>query len=512
FCDVKGSTAAARHLDPEEWAEIINGAFEYLIAPVYRYEGTLARLMGDAILAFFGAPIAHEDDPLRAVLAGLEILEGIRPYSEQVRRQWGFEFSVRVGINTGLVVVGEVGSDLRMEYSALGDAINVASLMEETAQPGTLQVSEQSYRHVAPLFEFEPPRAIPLKGTTEVVQAYRVVQRKAQPGRLRGIQGLDAALVGRHRELEIIQDRLDRLQQGVGSLLFLVGEAGLGKSRLIAETRTRWLSDSPEMARRTWYETASLSYEMGHPYGLFQRLARHLAGTTENDPPERTREHLAEILQSLSPEFRERATSVFDTLFATQSDGDGRPLEGEAFKRQLFDVMLVLWRELASSLPTIIVFDDLHWADTASIALLQHLLQLTEQIPLLIIGALRPDRTAPAWQVKQMAETDYFHRYREVTLRPLSEAESDELVNRLLIVADLPSQLRQRILARTEGNPFFVEEVVRVLIDSGAMARDESGNHWITVDEPDAIEIPDSLQALLISRIDRLEEEARRTL
>ena len=151
FCDVQGSTAAAEKLDPEEWAEIINGAFEHLIEPVYRYEGTLARLMGDAILAFFGAPIAHEDDPQRAVMAGLEIIEGIAPYREEVKSKWGLDFDVRIGINTGLVVVGEVGSDLRVEYTALGDAINLAARMEQTARPGTVQISGDTHRLIAPL-------------------------------------------------------------------------------------------------------------------------------------------------------------------------------------------------------------------------------------------------------------------------------------------------------------------------------------------------------------------------
>src|SRR5207253_7113367 len=140
FCDVKGSTAMAELLDPEEWAEIMNQAFEYLIAPVYRYEGTLARLMGDAILAFFGAPIAHEDDPQRAVLAALDIIEEIRPFRERMKRERGLDFDVRVGINTGLVVVGAVGSDLRMEYTAMGDAVNLASRMEQMAEPGTVQI------------------------------------------------------------------------------------------------------------------------------------------------------------------------------------------------------------------------------------------------------------------------------------------------------------------------------------------------------------------------------------
>ena len=154
FCDVEGSTAAAEQLDPEDWAEIMNGGFEHLITPVYRYEGTVARLMGDAILAFFGAPIAHEDDPERAVLAGLDILEAARPYAEQVRKAHGVDFNVRVGINTGLVVVGEVGSDLHVEYTALGDAVNLAARMEQTAASNTIQISEFTYKLIAPVFEF----------------------------------------------------------------------------------------------------------------------------------------------------------------------------------------------------------------------------------------------------------------------------------------------------------------------------------------------------------------------
>ena len=142
FCDVKGSTAAAEKVDPETWTDIMNGVFEYMIRPIYKYEGLVPRLMGDAILAFFGAPITHEDDPQRAVLAGLEIQEGIKPYAEEIRRKHGLEFGLRVGINTGLVVVGEIGSDLRMEYTAIGDAINLAARMEQTAAVGTIQISD----------------------------------------------------------------------------------------------------------------------------------------------------------------------------------------------------------------------------------------------------------------------------------------------------------------------------------------------------------------------------------
>jgi class 3 adenylate cyclase len=195
FCDVKGSTAAAEHLDPEEWTEIINGAFEHMITPVYKYEGTVARLMGDGILAFFGAPITHEDDPQRAVLAGLDIVKQISAYAERINRSWGIDINVRVGINTGLVVVGTVGSDLRMEYSAMGDAINLAARMEQTAEPGTVQIAGDTYKLVRPLFEITDLGGITIKGKAEPVPAYKVLGRKATAGRQRGIEGLHATSV-----------------------------------------------------------------------------------------------------------------------------------------------------------------------------------------------------------------------------------------------------------------------------------------------------------------------------
>jgi len=237
FCDVTGSTAMAEHLDPEEWAEIMAEAFDYLTRPVRHYEGIVARLMGDAILAFFGAPVAHEDDPQRAILAGLDIIAGIQPFREQIRREYGLDFNVRVGINTGPVVVGEIGSDFAGEYTAMGDAVNLAARMEQTAEPGSVQVSAHTYRWARPFFDFEALGEIPVKGKSEPVAAYRVIQRKSRPGSGRGIEGLNSPLVGRGMELARLHQAIDELDQGRGQVVFVMGDAGLGKSRLIAELR-----------------------------------------------------------------------------------------------------------------------------------------------------------------------------------------------------------------------------------------------------------------------------------
>ncbi|MDX1438114.1 MAG: adenylate/guanylate cyclase domain-containing protein, partial [Anaerolineales bacterium] len=270
FCDVTDSTEAAQNLDPEEWTEIINGAFEYMIKPVYRYEGIVARLMGDGILAFFGAPIAHEDDPQRAVYAGLDIASGIAPYRARVEQQWGIDLNVRIGINTGLVVVGAVGTDMRLEYTAMGDAINLAARMEQTALPGTVQIAPDTYKLVAPLFDIEALGDIEVKGKDQPVPAYRVLGRKSAPQRLRGIEGLEAALVGRSEELARLASVLDGLENGIGRIVCLLGGAGLGKSRLIRELKATRAKDSVI----DWLEISSPSYENYQPYALVQRLIR----------------------------------------------------------------------------------------------------------------------------------------------------------------------------------------------------------------------------------------------
>jgi class 3 adenylate cyclase/tetratricopeptide (TPR) repeat protein len=511
FCDVKGSTAAAEQLDPEDWTEIINGAFEYMIKPVYKYEGTLARLMGDAILAFFGAPIAHEDDPQRAVLTGLEIVSGMAPYREKIRRRWGIDFNVRVGINTGLVVVGAVGSDLRMEYTAMGDAINLAARMEQTAAPGSVQIAHDTYKLVAPLFEIEELGGIQVKGKEEPVPAYRVLGHKPEAGTLRGIEGLEAELVGRSQELLRLQEAVANLERGIGGIVCLMGGAGLGKSRLVQELKGTD-GGSPDVI---WVETASLSYEISFPYALFQRLTRRLNGIASGDDGDPFWAKIETLTHPLPSEQAARFKRVFATLFGLP-DPAGRPrLEGEHFRRELYAAMESMWQTRFADRPTVLVLEDLHWADPASIALLLHLLPTVEKNPLVLLCTFRPDRDAPVYQLKGAADADYHHRYTEINLRPLSEGQSNELVNRLLAIAELPDELRARILERAGGNPFFIEEVVRTLIENGAVVaeeRSENGTlrrYWRAMSTAVVIDIPQSLQGLLAARIDRLEEGAR---
>ncbi len=512
FCDVKGSTQAAKQLDPEEWAEIMNEGFEYMINPIYKYEGTVARLMGDAILAFFGAPIAHEDDPKRAILAGLDIVKEFAPYRERVKQEWGIDVNARVGINTGMVMVGQVGNDLQMEYTAMGDAINLAARMEQTAQPGTVQISEDTYKNVYRAFEFEDLGSVEVKGKKRPIRIYRPLTPKAGTVSGRGFEELDTPLIGRGSEWARLKTAGKSLSKGIGQIVFITGEAGLGKSRLIQELKNEWDKGSISDLQAGWYETSSLSYETSKPYGMFQRLLRSVLDAKANNTNEEQREMIAEMVNDFSPEEISNARKAFESLFSLNGEDGNPPLEGEQFKQNLFRVFSMLWAQRAQTNPIVLVLDDLHWADPASVELLEHLFLLTNSVPIMFICSTRLERKAPSWHLRQVAEESYAHRLTQINVRPLTEEDSIQLVENLMRLSDIPEGLRDRILEKTEGNPFFVEEMVRTLQDIGLNGRSKTDPIRLEKIKSGEIDIPDNIQSLLIAKIDRLKEDERHTL
>lgn len=505
FCDVQGSTAAAGRLDPEDWAAIINGAFEQMIAPVYRYEGTLARLMGDGILAFFGAPIAHEDDPERAVHSGLEIVERMEPYRERIQKEWGVDVAVRVGVNTGLVVVGAVGSDLRMEYTALGDAINLAARMEQTAMPGTVQIAEPTYKYVAPLFVCENLGDLTVKGKEAPVTAYRVIAPRAQPGRQRGIEGLESPVVGRDAERHALSEAVRALGQGHGGIISISGEAGLGKSRLVADLHAHLpQSDMPLI----WLEGRCLSYQTGTPYGPFIDLFSAHFGVRENGL---NYEQLARRVAAVSPERVDEIAPFLATLLDISLSGSAldrvRYLEPPQMRGRVFEAVVTYLECLSRETAVVLVVDDLHWSDPTSQELLQAIMPLTDRTLLLTLLLFRPRRQEPSWRLHEIAARDFAHRYRAFFLRPLQPGNARQLVANLLHIEDLPESVRALILEKAEGNPFFVEEIIRSLLDAGLVVR--QNGHWQATRDIVTISVPDTLTAVLSARLDRLDEEVR---
>ncbi len=507
FCDVRGSTAMAEELDPEEWTDVMNEAFAHLIAPVVRHEGTVARLMGDAILAFFGAPTAHEDDPQRAVMAGLEIVSSIAALREKVARDRGLDLNVRVGVNTGLVVVGDVGSDLKQEYSAMGDAVNVAARMEQTAVPGSVQITEDTYRLVADLFEVEPLGGVELKGKRQPVDSYRVLGRLDAPWTVRAARRLDAPLVGREAEMAAIRAAFDRVHDGSGSVLLLTGDPGIGKSRLIEEANAIWAETEPSDDRR-WDFWQCVPYDTMQPYAQYRRLMRERAGVKESDPAETVRAKIADLMETIALEGWEgRSERVARALLGVERE-DEPHLEGEEFQRAATE--LVVGSTLAQGGRRLIVFEDLHWCDHASLELVRATTELVVDAPIVVLASFRPDREVVSWEFKEWVETELAPHVTVLELDALSSEQSDELIGAFLPVSEMTASERERILHNTEGNPLFMQEVARALLDSGAVERGDDG--WRLTGDTSEIVIPDSIQSLITVGLDRLPESTRRTV
>ncbi|HEX7973235.1 MAG TPA: adenylate/guanylate cyclase domain-containing protein, partial [Anaerolineales bacterium] len=520
FCDVKGSTSMAESLDPEEWARIINLALKYLIGPVQRHDGTVAQVMGDGILALFGAPLGHEDDPQRAVLAGLDILEGIRVFHEQIKRERKLDFNVRVGIHTGLVVVDEVGSGQQVKYTAIGDTVNLAARMEQTARPGTVQISAHTHRLVEQIFDCESLGEIQVKGKRDPVETFRVTGLKAEPGRLRGLeqQGLQSPLIGREAELTAAKESVNRLLAGQGGLLSILGEAGVGKSRLLAELQR----DVPT-EKLYWLEGHTLNYGQSISYWPFQEILRCYADISGSDGEEQAWEKLESKIAALFPEntvgtaptaaeILPYLASLMRLKVKDEYAERVKFLDGDTMGKQIFLASRRFFEHLAGDRPVVLVFEDLHWMDESSVRLLEHLLPLIESTPLLMIGITRRDPSTPAARLNQIIRQDYAARYTEIQLGPLSESDSTQLVRNLLDIENLPGKVHQMIVGKAEGNPFFLEEILRAMMDLGAIRRNTNTGRWQATDQIENLVIPDTVQGVILARMDRLEEGVKKIL
>jgi class 3 adenylate cyclase len=522
FADIVGSTELARTLGPEAWMEVINGVLDRITPAIYRYEGSIARLLGDGVWAFFGAPVAHEDDPARAVRAGLDLLDAIRTYADELRHRYdGVELAMRACVNTGPVSVGPVGDDLRYEYTAAGPTVNMAARLKFAAGPMSLLVSEHTHRFIAPAFETRQAGQIDVKGAAEPVSVYEVRGVKARPGQTRGLvgAGLQSPMVGRDAELATLLHLCEAVQAGLGRAVSIVGEPGLGKTRLIAE----WRASAAARDRQPeplWVEGRCLSYGEGLAYHLLIDLLHSIIGVREAAGEGETRDALQDLLDELFRNAAAGADAIAEIypymghLLSVKLEEEAldqiRLRDPQALQVQYLAAVRRLLAALAARQPLILVLEDLHWADPSSTDLLVRLLPLASSASILFCMAIRPERDAPGWRLVTAARETLGNSLTEITLGALSEEDSRQLVANLLRIEALPDTVRNLILHKSEGNPFFVEEVIRMLIDRSAIVRE--GDDWVAGTGIERVEIPDNLHSLLLARIDRLPEEVRQTL
>ncbi len=514
FADVAGSTELTQRLGAEGWAEVMNGAFSVMNEAVAYYGGTVARLMGDGILAFFGVPSAHEDDAERAVLAALRIRDAAAEYGEGILGRVGRgdgddarPFAVRVGVSTGQSVLTTVGDDVRAEFTAMGETANLAARLQGMAEPGSVLIAHDNFELVRHAFETVPLGARPVKGLRDPVKVYEVLDPIPGGARRRGIEGLVAPIVGRDRELRELRERVSRLGRGEGGFVTVVGEAGLGKSRLLAELRARAHRDLGR-GDLGWFEGRALSYAQAVPYFPLRGAILAALGASQSDAPAVVRERLSAMAGAGDWDGR-RHEPYLQLLMAVEDDATSAAtagLDGGVLESRITGAVGALLRRLASR-PTVLVFEDLHWADPATVKAIEELATLTVELPLLMIALMRPDRDSPSLALPDVAAERLGERALRLDLAPLDGAHSRDLLVQLLGGGDLPAPL-ERVLERSDGNPFYLEEVLRSLIDSGHLAK--QADRWVVTGDLSGVDIPETLFGVLSARIDRLPEQTRR--
>src|SRR5215467_2966204 len=503
FADLTGFTALAERLDPEEVRAFQNALFETLARSIERYDGFVEKFVGDAVMAVFGAPVAHEDDPERALDAALDMLERAVELGERWAARLGQHVMLHIGVHSGPVVAGSLGAAAGAAYAVTGDTVNTTARLLAAAAPGTVLVSDATHTLTRHRFSFEPGGELALRGKSEALVVHRLLGTLAEPRSGRGLAalGLAAPLVGRADELDQLTKAFDRMQRGRAQVVSLVGEAGTGKSRLIAEFFSRLESEG--RLAHTIVRRATCS-SLGEPtYGVFGALFREAYTIDHSDSLEIARQKLADGLRALGAR-AEEAEAIAPVLSYVLGVEDAKPrdVEPEQLQRQIVLAARTLIERRVEHKPLMIVVDDVHWADSASVDLLRNVVDHLAARPLMVLLSHRPEARPP--QVARAAQT-------VIRVHPLSRDETRALVAGLFGAAGGPlGQLQDFVATRASGNPLFVEEIVRSLVGKGVLVR--TGERWTSTAAYEAVDVPPTLHGLLLSRVDRLAADARRVL
>lgn len=501
FADVTGSTELGERLDPEHLREVMASYFAAMREEIEAEGGTVEKFIGDAVMAVFGVPAAHEDDPIRALRAALRMRTRLGDVNDRLMAARGVTLQIRIGVNTGEVLASV--DPQPGEPMVTGDAVNVAARLQSAAEPGGILTSERTARG-ARGFRFGETTSLDLKGKGEPVAAVELLEGAAAI-QDRGVPGLHAPMVGRDEELSLLLTMFRRsAAEGRPNLVTIYGDAGVGKSRLTSEFLLRAERDGATVIRGR-----CLPYGEGITYWPLAEILKGYAGVLDSDPPELALEKIRKagrelLTQDVASDPGRATAALAFTVNVADPEFDFESMEPREVRQEVHAGWRSFFSALASESPLVVIVEDIHWADPALLDLLD---ESSERVvgPVLFVCPSRPDlaATRPAWGGGR-------RNHSSIALDPLTPEQADRLVHELLTIDHLPASVHARILERAEGNPFFLEEIVRQLIDEGHLVRE--GDRWRALDEIEQVVIPDTVQAVLAARFDLLDGHDKRVL
>lgn len=506
-------TLASNRVDPGMTFSVLDNLMHALADVIYEYEGTIDKLFGDNLMALFGLPVNHENDPERAVRASLEMLKVAGSLREQLVHDYGMEINLRIGINTGLVIAGGLGDQHHMEYTVIGDTVNLASHLETMAGPGTAIVSFRTYQRTYPIFHYEPLPAVHFKDFPIPVKVFRPVNVRTAGGRARWLPGLQAPMVGRERDLQRLQSACAQvIEQKSSQVVLLSGEGGIGKTRLVSEFFATLAGQPVKL-----YSGSCASYMRITPYRVVADLVRDIIHVSEVDPNSVQREALSYSVEQLNLDGDKILPYLNYVLGIGQSDPLAelrlQLLDPAMLQRQIHSALRSFLVATASQSPVIFVFDDLHWIDPASRDFLAYFIQALENIPLMLLLIARNFDETPDTKPLVAAVDKRGGETLEIHLEPLSSSDSEQLIDRLLTANTTKARIvKEQIIGRAYGNPYYTEELVRLLLDNGGLVG--KAGSWLITDAAAHLvkEVPGTLQDLILARFDLLSPELKDTL
>ncbi|MBU2590946.1 MAG: AAA family ATPase, partial [Nitrospinae bacterium] len=505
FADVSGFTSISGRLDPEDVHKIMDGTFHILTETIHKYQGTINQFTGDGIMALFGAPLAIEGNADKACQAALEIQHLVGHYALKLSDRFGIDFKMRIGLNTGLVFVGSIGDDLRMDYTALGDTTNLASRLEGMATPGSILVSAFTYKRAKNDFIFKEAVQAKVKGKEASVDIYELLDRRKTSTKITERQ-VTSVLVGRDKELSILEEQVRKGIGGEGCIVNIIGEAGIGKSRLKVELTKLLIAKETKIL-----EGRATTIDRGTSYYPLISLLRRWAEIRGDDGAETASLKLESAVRNICREETYEIFPFIATLMGMELKDEYAErvagIVGEALENIIAKHVSELIIHISEIKPLVLIIEDLHWADESTFKLLEFLYRAATGRRIVFINLLRPAYEERDKHILRVEEESSLP-VTTITLHPLDGDSSALLIDKLLHVKGLPTKLKDMIVERSGGNPFFIEEVLRSILDEGGVRVAADGQFEVT-DKIDNVFIPYTINDVLMSRFDRLDDQTK---